>query len=159
MAQDGKPFGFELLTYTRKAEDSKALNTLKEPCVVISASGMCEGGRILHHLKHGVTKAENTILIVGYQAENTLGRRIVDGAPKLKIYGKEYKLRARVQKMNGFSAHADRDEMATYIKHIEGLKKVFVVHGEEEASLAFAAYLMALKIPSYVPTPLEEVEL
>jgi metallo-beta-lactamase family protein len=159
IAEGGKPFGFELLTYTRKADESKALNHYKEPCVVISASGMCEGGRILHHLKHGISKRENTILIMGYQAENTLGRKLVDREKKVRIYGKEYRLKADVQKMNGCSAHADRDEMATYIKHIPGLKKVFVVHGEEEASMSFAAYLMSLKIPSHVPTPGEICDL
>lgn len=159
MESGGDVFGFDLVTYTRKVDESKAINAHKGPCVVISASGMCEGGRILHHLKNGVSDPKNTILIVGYQAEHTLGRRLVDGVPKIKIYGKEYRLRAQVKKMNGFSAHADRDEMATYIKHIPGLKKVFVVHGEEAASLAFAAYLMELNIPAYVPNMLEEVEL
>jgi metallo-beta-lactamase family protein len=159
MSRGANPFGFELLTYTRSAEESKALNWSKEPCVVISASGMCEGGRILHHLKHGIGKPENTILIVGYQAENTLGRRLVEREEKVRIYGKEHELRAKVVKMNGFSAHADRDEMATYIKHVPGLKKVFVVHGEEEASLAFRDYLEGMGIPAYVPSPLERVEL
>lgn len=159
IAKGGSPFGFELLTYTRKQEESKALNSFKEPCVVISASGMCEGGRVLHHLKHGISKRRNTILIVGYQAENTLGRKILEGEPKVRIYGKEFRLRCRVEKVNGCSAHADRDEMATYIKHIPGLKNVFVVHGEEEASMAFAAYLMKLKIPAHVPFPGEKVDL
>ncbi|MEZ6189253.1 MAG: MBL fold metallo-hydrolase [Planctomycetota bacterium] len=155
----GKPFGFDLLTYTRSVEQSKEINASKHPCVIISASGMCEGGRILHHLKHSVADPKNTILIVGYQAVNTLGRRIVDEAPKLRIYGKSYPLRAQVERMNGFSAHADRDEMASYVKQIPGLKKVFVVHGEEQSSLAFQAYLEKLGLSAYVPQPLEKVEL
>lgn len=159
LEESGSVFGFELVTYTRTTEQSMEINSYDQPCIVISASGMCEGGRILHHLKHGVTKPENTVLIVGFQAEHTLGRRLVDRVPRLKIYGQEYRLRAQVKKMNGFSAHADRDEMATYIKHIPGLKKVFVVHGEEDASMAFAGYLARLGIKAHVPTPGEVVEL
>jgi metallo-beta-lactamase family protein len=159
MRDGGNPFGFEQLTYTRKAEESIRLNTLDEPCVVIAASGMCEGGRVLHHLKHGVGKPENTVLIVGFQAHHTLGRRLVEGAPKLRIYGQEHRVRCEVKKMNGFSAHADRDELRTYIKHIPGLKKVFVVHGEEEASFAFASYLMQIGIKAHVPVWKERVEL
>jgi len=159
LADGGKPFGFDLLTYTRSVEASKEINNSKHPCVIISASGMCEGGRILHHLKHSVSEPKNTILIVGYQAVNTLGRRIVDEVPKIKIYGKTYPLRAKVQRMNGFSAHADRDEMATYVKNIPGLKKVFVVHGEENSSLAFQSYLEGLGLSAYVPQPLECVDL
>lgn len=152
-------FGFDLVTYTRSTDESKEINEHKGPCIVIAASGMCEGGRILHHLKHSVPRAEDTILIVGYQAMHTLGRRLVERNPKIRIYGQDYKLAAQVKKMNGFSAHADRDEMATYIKHIPGLKQVFVVHGEEDASLAFQAYLQNLGIPAHVPYPLEKVEL
>jgi metallo-beta-lactamase family protein len=153
-------FGFKDLQYCRTQDESKQLNDLREPCVIISASGMCEGGRILHHLKRTVPRAEDTILIVGYQAENTLGRRLVDHEKSVRIYGKEYKLRARVEKMNGFSAHADKDEMAAYIKHIPGVKKVFVVHGEEDASLGFASYLgTSVKIKAHVPTVGESVEL
>ncbi len=159
LEHSGSVFGFELVTYTRSTEESMQINTYQDPCIVISASGMCEGGRILHHLKHGITKPENTVLIVGYQAEHTLGRRLIDRAPKLRIYGREYRLRARVQKMNGFSAHGDRDEMATYIKHIPGLRKVFVVHGEEDASMAFASYLMQMGIKAHVPTFKEAIEL
>jgi metallo-beta-lactamase family protein len=155
----GSVFGFDLVTYTRSSDASKELNHFDDPCVVISASGMCEGGRILHHLKRSVPRAEDTILIVGYQAQHTLGRRLVEREPIIKIYGKKYKLAASVKKMNGFSAHADRDELATYIKHLPGLKSVFVVHGEETASLSFAAYLGELGIKAHVPQPLEVVEL
>lgn len=159
LEQGTEVFGFDQLTYTRTSEQSKALNTLKGPCVVIAASGMCEGGRILHHLMHGVGDPDNTVLIVGFQAEHTLGRRLVDRVPTVKIYGEEQRVRCRVEKINGFSAHADRDELATYIKHIPGLKRVFVVHGEEEPSLAFASYLTSLKIKATVPNLGEKVEL
>ena len=152
-------FGFDLVTYTRSTEESKEINEHKGSCIVIAASGMCEGGRILHHLKHSVPRPEDTILIVGYQAMHTLGRRLVERNPKIRIYGQDYKLAAQVKKMNGFSAHADRDELATYIKHIPGLKQVFVVHGEEDASISFQGYLQNLGISAYVPNPLERVDL
>lgn len=153
-------FGFSRLRYVRSQEESKSLNERKEPCIIISASGMCEGGRVLHHLKHTVSRGENTILIVGYMAENTLGRRLVDKEREVRIFGKKYPVRARVVKMNGFSAHADRDELVTWIKHVPGLKRVFVVHGEEAASLALADYLRdAVKLDAHVPTPGEAVEL
>lgn len=155
----GSVFGFDLVTYTRTTQQSKELNARKGPCIVISASGMCEGGRILHHLKHSIEEPRNTILIVGFQAEHTLGRRILERHSTVTIYGRKYNLGARVMKMNGFSAHADRDELATYVKHIPGLKSVFVVHGEESASLAFAAHLESMGIRAHVPSPLEYVEL
>ena len=159
LEQGTKVFGFDQLTYTRSAEESKALNTLKGPFVVISASGMCEGGRILHHLKNGVGDPDNTVLIVGYQAMHTLGRRLIDKVPSVRIYGEERRVRCNVEKINGFSAHADRDELATYIKHIPGLKQVFVVHGEEEPSLKFASYLQSLEIQASVPQQGESVDL
>lgn len=160
MARGDDVFGFKMLKYCRTQDESKELNLRKEPCVIISASGMCEGGRILHHLKHSVSRGENTILLVGFMAENTLGRRILEREKTVRIYGKELPLRARVEKMNGFSAHADKDELATYMKTIPGLRKVFVVHGEEDASLSLAAYIeSSLKLKAHVPSPGEAVEL
>jgi metallo-beta-lactamase family protein len=159
LEQGTQVFGFDWLSYTRSVEESKALNTLKGPAVVIAASGMCEGGRILHHLKNGIGNPANTVLIVGFQAEHTLGRRLVEKAEVVKIYGEAYEVRAQVAKINGFSAHADRDELATYAKHIPGLKQVFIVHGEEQASLGLAAYLDQIKIKAHVPKPGEVVEL
>ncbi|RMG09944.1 MAG: MBL fold metallo-hydrolase [Planctomycetota bacterium] len=153
------PLGFDLLTYTRSTEESKALNFRKGPCVIIAASGMCEAGRILHHLKHGLIREENTVLIVGYQAEGTLGRKLIEGEPRVRIFRREYRVKARIVKLNGFSAHADRDELSTWIKHVDGVRQVFVVHGEEAASLAFAATLEGLGLSAHVPTPLESVEL
>ena len=104
-------------------------------------------------------RPQRIITVVGFQAEHTLGRRILERHSTVNIYGRKYQLGARVLKMNGFSAHADRDELATYVKHIPGLKSVFVVHGEEAASLAFAAYLESLGVRAHVPQPLEHVEL
>ncbi len=132
-------FGFEMMRYTRSTAESKALNALPEPAVIISASGMAEAGRILHHLKNNIEDPRNTILIVGWQAPNTLGRRLVERQPRVRIFGEEYELKAQVAKINGFSAHADRDELLEWTGHLaQRPSHTYIVHGEEEASLAFA---------------------
>ncbi|MBF8249040.1 MAG: RNA-metabolising metallo-beta-lactamase [Bacteroidetes bacterium] len=126
------PFGFDRLKYVRTVEESKKLNSLKEPCVIIAASGMCEAGRILHHLANNIENPRNTILIVGFQAEHTLGRRIVEKQPEVKIFGNMYKLKAEVSILNSFSAHAGQDELVDYVKNLrqDRLKEIFLVHGE-----------------------------
>lgn len=136
------PFGFEMMYYTRSTAQSKELNFLRDPAVIISASGMAEAGRILHHLKNNVEDPRNTILIVGWQAPNTLGRRIVERQSRVKIFGEEYQLKAEVATINGFSAHADRSELLTWTGHMQKRpSRTFVVHGEEEVSLSFAETL------------------
>lgn len=125
------PFGFGNLKYITDVEDSKALNGYKGPCMIISAAGMCEHGRILHHLANNIEDPKNTILIVGYMAENTLGRKILEKQPVVKIFGEPYHLRANVVVMDAFSAHADRSDLLDYVSYIRGLKKIFLVHGEE----------------------------
>jgi metallo-beta-lactamase family protein len=136
------PFGFDMMRYTRGVEQSKELNNLKGPAVIISASGMAENGRILHHLIHTIEDPRNTILFVGWQAPDTLGRKIVEKHPVVKIFGEEYKLRAQVAKLNGLSAHADKNEMLEWLSHFKQRPAhTFVVHGEEEVSLAFARTL------------------
>ena len=131
------PFGFYRLRYIRHVEDSKKLNTSNEPAIIISASGMCETGRILHHLANNIEDPKNSILIVGFMAANTLGRRLVERIPVIKIYGEEYKLNAEVKITNGFSAHADKHELLEYFNQLNKsrLKKTIIVHGEEEAAL------------------------
>ncbi|GAB4456481.1 MAG: MBL fold metallo-hydrolase [Anaerolineae bacterium] len=132
------PFGFETLRYTPTVEQSKELNALDGPMVIISASGMAEAGRIQHHLAHRIENPANTVLIVGWQAPDTLGRRLVERMPEVKIFGDWFKLRARVEVINGFSAHADRDELVEWASHITSKPaRTFVVHGEMESSLAF----------------------
>ncbi len=135
------PFGFQRLRYIRNVEESKSLNHRKEPMVIISASGMCEAGRILHHLKNNVEDPDNCILFVGYQAENTLGRRLVDGEKKVRIFGEPYKVRARVRKIDGYSAHADRNGLIAWAGHFDRkqVRKFFVVHGELESANALAS--------------------
>ncbi len=145
------PFDFKQVHFTASVEDSMTLMRDPKPNIIISASGMCEAGRILHHLRHKVHNANNTILIVGYMAQHTLGRRILeqgqayeaDGRrgdpPVLKILNKEYPLKARVTKIGGFSAHADKEEMIQFLKASNlTVKKIALVHGEEDQSLAFA---------------------
>lgn len=155
------PFGFGKLRYTRTVEESKQINALPGAAIIISANGMCEAGRVLHHLKNNIEDERNTILFVGYQAENTLGRRLVDGAKKVKIFGDEYTVRAEIQVANGFSAHADRSELLDWVAQVKGnLKEVFVVHGEEQSALSFADALGALGgFTVTVPQPNQTIEL
>ncbi|MGD8736889.1 MAG: MBL fold metallo-hydrolase, partial [Anaerolineae bacterium] len=156
------PFGFRRLTYIRSVEKSKELNFMREPAIIISASGMCEAGRILHHLKNNIEDPRNTVLIVGWQAPHTLGRRLVERQATVKIFGEEYTLRARVETINGFSAHADRTELLAYARRLgpEGLTSAFVVHGEEASSLALADGLESLGVQqAIVPHEGETFEL
>jgi metallo-beta-lactamase family protein len=133
MIAEGDPFGFDQLQYTRSTEQSKELNFLHEPFIVISASGMMENGRILHHLRNRIEDPNNTILIVGWQAPDTLGRKLVDGADVVKIFGEEYHRRARVEVLNGFSGHADCQELTDWVRAItKKPRRVFLVHGEDE---------------------------
>ncbi len=134
------PFGFSQLHYINDVEESKKLNTYQKPCIIISASGMCETGRILHHLANNIENPRNIILIVGYMASDTLGRKLKDGAEEVKIFGDEYKVKAEVVSIDALSAHADRNELLAYISHIDRkhIGGIFVVHGEEEQSFALA---------------------
>ncbi len=141
--QRNDPFGFRKLNYVRDVEDSKALNYLRDSAVIISASGMCESGRILHHLKNNIEEPDNTILFSGFQAENTLGRRILDGNRRVRIFGEEYDVRARVEKIEGYSVHADCDELIAWAGHFDPkrLKHIFLVHGEIDLSEALSSLL------------------
>jgi metallo-beta-lactamase family protein len=129
---------FDGLKYTQSVEESKALNSLKGPMIIISASGMAEAGRILHHLKNNIEDARNTILIVGWQAPYTLGRRLADQEPVVKIHGEEYQRRAEVITIGGLSAHAGQNLLTQYALAVKGqVKKIILVHGETDASSAF----------------------
>ena len=148
-------FDFERLQFSRDAADSKALNARIGPMVVIAASGMVESGRILHHLAHGAPDPRNTILIVGFQAEHTLGRRIVERRPTLKIFGDEVPLRARVEILNGYSAHADRRELVRWLSAVRdpggGAPHVYLVHGEPNAQSALRDTLVGDGYPVTIP--------
>lgn len=131
MRDNGDILGAECCTFIRDVEDSIKLNNRRSPCVIISASGMCESGRIVHHLKNNIESPKNTVLIVGFQAAHTLGRRIVEKESHVKIFGRKLRLRAEVVALNGFSAHADRDELRRLTKPLaDRCKKAFLVHGE-----------------------------
>jgi metallo-beta-lactamase family protein len=155
------PFGFGKLKYTRTVEESKQINFVDGPAIIISANGMAEAGRVLHHLKHNIEDERSTILFVGYQAENTLGRRLVDGAKRVKIFGDEFDVCAQVHAVNGFSAHADRSELLEWVTAAkENLKGVFVVHGEEQAAFSFADALRSMGgFTVTVPEPNQTIEL
>ncbi|MBL8177934.1 MAG: MBL fold metallo-hydrolase [Bryobacterales bacterium] len=133
------PFGFRMLRYVRSVEESKALNDLRHPYLVISASGMCEAGRVLHHLRNSVEDGRNTVLITGFQAENTLGRKIVEKFPEVPIFGEPMRLRAEVVRINELSGHADQGELLEWIRPVvKGLKTIFLVHGEPLQQRALA---------------------
>ncbi len=137
------PFGFDRLHYIRDVADSKKLNELSGPALIISASGMCEAGRILHHLANNIEDPRNTIAIIGYQAEHTLGKRLVDGAEEVKILGTMYRRRAEVVKYNSFSAHADHEGLMAYAGQFDRkmLRRVFLVHGDFERATALGSDL------------------
>jgi metallo-beta-lactamase family protein len=140
--QDDDAFGFRSLKYTKSVEESKAINDQKGPLVVISASGMCESGRILHHLRNNIEDPNNIILIVSWQAPNTLGRRIADREKEVRIFGDMFKLRAQVATINGLSGHAGRDLLIQWATALQPrVKRVFLVHGEPESSTALAEAL------------------
>jgi metallo-beta-lactamase family protein len=156
------PFHMTNVTFTASVQESIAINDMKEPCIIISASGMAEAGRILHHLKNNIGDARNTILIVGWCAQHTLGARLASGDKLVNIYGEPHKVCAQVETINAFSGHADHTELLAWAKNVSGpLKNIFVVHGEEQASMMFAADLRALypKSDICVPTFNDSVEL
>ncbi len=171
--ENGKnPFAFPEIRYIQSVKESMQLNHSKQPHIVLSGSGMCEGGRILHHLRHRIDDERNTILIVGYMAQNTLGRRIQEYGegyellgrrgkpPEIRFWGKNYPLAARVKKLGGFSAHGDRNEMFRFLRSSGlSIKKIAVVHGEEKQSFSFAGYLREKGYEAFVPEHGETIEM
>jgi metallo-beta-lactamase family protein len=162
LREKANPFGMENLTYIRELAHSMKLNDLKEPAIIISASGMCEAGRIRHHLKNHIGDPENLILFIGYCAEHTLGAQIVDRKKTVNIFGEPYAVRARVETIDSYSGHADRSELKEYLQKVTGdTKRIFVIHGEENQSLALAESLRTIKPAAdvLVPQPGQVVEL
>jgi len=140
--QNESPFNFPELKMTGTANESKAINKIKKPIMIIAGSGMCTGGRIKHHLVNNISKPASTIMFVGYQAIGTLGRKIVDGAKKVRILGQMYKVKAKIVRIHGFSAHADRNELLEWLKELKSPPRgVFVVHGETETAQSFGDYI------------------
>ena len=155
------PCDFPGLVMCRTTAESKAINHIRGTVVIIAGSGMCTGGRIKHHLVNNITRPESTILFVGYQAEETLGRTILEGAREVRILGEHYPVRAQIRKINGFSAHADRDELYRWVSALKRPpKRVFVTHGEPEAATSFASWLKEKRgWQTSVASYMEEVEL
>ena len=152
------PFGFGSLSFTTSVEESKSLNDKEGPMIIISADGMCEAGRVLYHLANEIGNERNTILIVGYMAKNTLGRKIRDGEKEVKILGDMYHVNAKVEQINAFSAHADYTEMTDWLKTIDTsrLKNIFLVHGEKEAQEFFTDYLHQNGFPNVTTVKYDE---
>jgi metallo-beta-lactamase family protein len=151
LEHDPNPFGFARLEYVRETEDSTRLNTQEGPFIVIASSGMMNAGRILHHLRNGIDDERNTILVTGYCAEGTLGARIISGEPTVKIFGEELAVRAKVEKLMGYSGHADQDELGGFLK--ESLdptqtKTICLVHGDPERAAKLRDYLLANGFPN-----------
>jgi metallo-beta-lactamase family protein len=163
LADDDKnPFGFGRLKYTQTVEQSKALNALKVPAIIISSSGMLEGGRILHHLRNRISDPRNTILMTSWQAPNTLGRLIVEQAQTVRIFGEEFPVRARVEVLEGFSGHADREGLLDFVRVMRHKPQhTYIVHGEEESSASFADALRdELGLGNVaIPEPLQSFDL
>lgn len=160
LAVGDDPMTFPGLVLTRDVSESKKINTQPGPLIIIASSGMCTGGRIRHHLQNHLSHGNDTILFVGYQAAGTLGRFLRDGAPEVKLFGEKMRVRANIQTMGSFSAHADANGLLEWLEHIQGPQAVFVTHGEEDASLDFAALAhRELQAPTYVPEFAETVDL
>ena len=153
-------FNFPNLEYSKTVRDSMRLNGLTQPCVIMAGSGMCTGGRIRHHFKHGIWDRKNTILFVGYQAESTLGRVLLNGAEHVKMMGMEFAVEAKIVKIDGFSAHADKNEL---VRWMEGFrkrpKKVFIVHGEPESQIEFRKNLKKKGFNCEIPSIRQSFEL
>ncbi len=161
LAAGENPLETASLRFARTAEESQALNEMDGPLIVISASGMCDAGRIKHHLKHNLWKPGSHVVIIGYQAKGTLGRELVDGARKVRIFREEVSVQAKVHTLGGFSAHADQKGLLDWIGRMpNSASRVFVVHGEEPVSREFASRLKErFAFAVEVPSPLEEIRL
>jgi len=154
LCNNENPFGMGNLTYIASADESKKLNERQEPMIIISASGMCEGGRIRHHLKNNIGDAKNLVLFIGYCAEGTLGSMITAGKNPVNIFGEPYNVRAKVVSLDTYSGHADKNELKTYVQKLSGdIKKIICIHGEETQVLAHAETLRAMKPKAQVIVP------
>jgi metallo-beta-lactamase family protein len=159
--ENRSPFDLPGLVMARSVDDSKAINRINGSAVIVAGAGMCTGGRIKHHLVHNIARAESTILFVGYQAAGTLGRAIVDGAKQVRILGQTLPVKARVARIEGFSAHADREELLRWASSLrERPRQAFVIHGEPQVADHFRSTLeQKLQWSAMVPSPGQSVEL
>jgi metallo-beta-lactamase family protein len=159
ISRGDSPFEFLNLRYVRDQKESKSLNIDKRPMIIIAGSGMCESGRILHHLKNNIAESRNTILVVGYMARDTLGKKIVDKVRIVRIFGVEYELNAEVAVINAFSGHADKDDLVNFVSACLPLKRIFLVHGDHEQSQMLFDSLSQAGLPVHIPTENEEITL
>ncbi len=159
--EHGQVFSFKNLRFTETVESSKELNYIKHPCIIMAGSGMCENGRVRHHLKNTIESRRNSVLIVGYQAVNTLGRKLVEGEKEVKILGKTYDVNAEIIVFKSLSAHADMHDLDEYVKSIKGLSHVYLIHGEQSSREAFAERIKGfapdLKITMTMPGEVNEL--
>jgi metallo-beta-lactamase family protein len=148
------------INFTRSVEDSMALNRIRKEAIIIAGSGMCEGGRVRHHLRHNLGRKESSIIFVGYQAEGTLGRKIVDGAKHVEVLGDTMTVRSGIHTLGGFSAHADQQELLGWISSFQNSPEIFIVHGEEKVSLEFQSLInQRFRYKTHVPHRDEEFEI
>lgn len=161
IARGDHPLRLPNLKFTPSQEESIQLNNVRSNTIVISASGMCDAGRIKHHLKHNLWRPESTILFVGYQAQGTLGRRIVDGEKLVRIHGEQVAVKAEIRSLEAYSAHADQAGLLNWLKHfVKAPKGIFLVHGEEQSQLTLAEYIREeFRVPVYIPDWMDEYEL
>ena len=152
-------FSFPGLRTTESVEESKLLNADKTPKVIISASGMCDAGRIRHHLKYNLWRADSTIVFVGFQSPGTLGRTLLDGAKSVKLFGEEIAVRAEIENFKGLSSHADRDHLLEWARSFENPAHFFVVHGDREVAPYFAESLERLGLSAHAPQYTEVYDL
>jgi len=151
-----QPFEFPGLKMIRSVAESKAINNIRGSCLIMAGSGMCTGGRVKHHLVQNISRPESTIIFVGYQAHGTLGRQILEGKELVRIHGKQYKVRAQIEAIHGFSAHADKDGLFRWISHLrEGPQTIFLTHGELDSAEIFSRRIKESKgwkvrIPEYM---------
>jgi metallo-beta-lactamase family protein len=155
LERDESPLEFPGLRFARTTEESKAINGVLSPSIIMSASGMCDAGRIKHHLRYNIGRHECTLLFVGYQGRGTLGRQILEGAREVRIHGKTHRVEARIEQLHGFSGHADRSGLLRWLGHLKTPpRRVFVTHGEEEASTRLAQQIKRqwgwqVSVPAY----------
>ncbi|MDP6717430.1 MAG: MBL fold metallo-hydrolase, partial [Pirellulaceae bacterium] len=157
---DEPPLRFPGLTMCRSVEESRKINVINTPCIIMSTSGMCHAGRIKHHLRHNLGRPENCILFVGYQGKGTLGRQILDGNHFVRIHGRDWPVKAEIAQIYGFSGHADQGDLLRWIGNLQQPpRQVFLTHGEEKSALAFEKELRRLNLPVSVPDYLDVVGL
>lgn len=153
------PFRFPGLKLVRSVEESKTINDIKGPCIIMAGSGMCTGGRVKHHLVHTISSPENTVLFVGYQAKGTLGRQILEGNKEVRILGRSHPVNARIEQIHGFSAHADRDGLLRWLRYLENNpEEIFLVHGEDVVLEKLSSELTKKNFKTVIPFYLEKYE-